>query len=157
MDSTPKRWARRLGVGLAAAIVMLAVAGFTYEQIGRWKDARLMPPRAGRAVDIGGRSINIFCSGSGSPAVILEQGGYGWMPVQSKIAAFTSACWYDRAGDGWSDPPPTPRTSTTITRDLHETLRRGGVSPPYVLVGESLGGELIRIYTARFPDEVAGL
>jgi pimeloyl-ACP methyl ester carboxylesterase len=161
MDTTARRWMKRLLVGLTAAVLLLAIIGFMYEQIGRSKDRELLPPRVGRAVDIGGRSLNLYCSGSGSPAVILETGGgsagYGWVLVQPKIAAFTRACWYDRAGEGWSDPPPTPRTSATITSDLHEVLRRGVISPPYVLVGWSFGGELVRVFTAKFPGEVAGL
>lgn len=161
MDTRLRRWMKRLLTGLAAAILLAAIAGFTYEQIGRSKDRKLLPPRVGRAVDVGGRSLNLYCSGSGSPAVILESGGnangYAWVLVQPKIAGFTRACWYDRAGQGWSDPPPTPRTSASIINDLHEVLHRGGVSPPYVLVGWSIGGELVRIFTAKFPDEVAGL
>jgi pimeloyl-ACP methyl ester carboxylesterase len=161
MDTRPSRWMKRLLAGLTAAVLLLAVVGFTYEQFGRWKDRKMLPPRVGRAVDIGGRSLNLYCSGSGSPTVIFETGGgsagYGWVLVQPKIAAFTRACWYDRAGEGWSDPPPTVRTSATITNDLHEVLRRSVISPPYVLVGWSFGGELVRVFTAKFPDEVAGL
>ena len=93
--------------------------------------------------------------------MILETGGnyprYGWAPVQAKLANFTRACWYDRAGVGWSDPPPSPRTSATVISDLHEMLSRAGVPPPYVLVGASIGGEYACIYTRRYPHDVAGL
>ena len=154
-------WVRRVLVGFATAVLLAAISGFTYEQIGRSMDRKMLPARVGRAVDIGGRSINLYCSGSGSPAVIFESGGtvpgYSWVLVQPKVAAFSRACWYDRAGQGWSDPPPRPRTSASITNDLHETLRRAAVSPPYVLVGWSIGGEHIRIFTGAFPAEVAGL
>jgi pimeloyl-ACP methyl ester carboxylesterase len=154
--------AMNLGAKLLAATVALAlVIGFTYEQISRSQERKILPPRVGRAVDLGGRTINLYCSGSGNPAVILETGGgsagYAWALVQPKIAAFTQACWYDRAGEGWSDPPPSPRTSAMITNDLHEALQRGGISSPYVLVGWSLGGELVRVFTAKFPSEVVGL
>jgi pimeloyl-ACP methyl ester carboxylesterase len=161
MDVKHKRWLNRLLMGVALSVLFVLFVGFTYEQIGRSNELKILPPRMGRAVDLGGRSINLYCSGSGSPTVILETGagsaGYAWVLVQPKIAAFTQACWYDRAGEGWSDPPPTPRTSAMITNDLHETLHRGGISPPYVLVGWSLGGELVRVFTAKFPNEVAGL
>jgi pimeloyl-ACP methyl ester carboxylesterase len=93
--------------------------------------------------------------------VILETGGnspgYSLLVQQSKIATFTRACWYDRAGVGWSDPSPTPRTSASIADDLHEALHRAGILPPYVMVGGSVGGEYVRIYTARYPADVAGL
>jgi pimeloyl-ACP methyl ester carboxylesterase len=142
------------------ALVVLLI-GFTYEQIGRASEAGRLPPRIGKAVDVGGHSLNLYCSGEGSPTVILEAGGnepgYAWSSVQTKLANVTRACWYDRAGVGWSDPPPSPRTSATITSDLHEILSRAGVPRPYVLVGASIGGEYARIYTSRYPHDVAGL
>src|ERR1700732_1839875 len=63
----------------------------------------------------------------------------------------------DRAGVGWSDPPSSPRTSASVASDLHEALQRAGVLPPYVMVGGSVGGEYVRIYTAHYPTDVAGL
>jgi pimeloyl-ACP methyl ester carboxylesterase len=95
--------------------------------------------------------------GEGTPAVILEHGGYGWILAQTGISKFTETCWYDRAGQSWSDPPPAPRTSQFIANDLHELLEKAKIPPPYVLVGHSIGGEYVRIYTAKFPSEVAGL
>ena len=141
---------------------MLALlAGFTYEQAGRARDASQLPPRVGLAVDVGGRTLNLYCSGLGSPTVILEPGGnspgYAQLLLQSKIAVFTRVCWYDRAGVGWSDPPSSPRTSASIVSDLHDALHRSGVLPPYVMAGGSVGGEYVRIYTARYPTDVAGL
>ena len=146
---------------LALAFLLAVVLGSTYEQIGRWQDSQ-HPFRIGRAVDIGGRSLNIDCAGSGSPAVILESGGggyggYGWRMVQTEVAKFTTVCWYDRAGEGWSDPMPTARSSATIVHDLQELLQRAPVTGPYVLVGHSIGGEYVRIFTAKFPSEVAGV
>lgn len=142
-------------------IALALLAGFTYEQIGRARDADQLPPRVGQAIDIGGRTLNLSCSGQGSPTVILEPGGnspgYSQLWLQSKMAAFTRTCWYDRAGVGWSDPPSSPRTSATIVSDLHEALHRAGVLPPYVMAGGSVGGEYIHIYTARYPSDVAGL
>ena len=154
-------WIKRLLKVLIAVIVLATAAGFTYEQIGRSQDRKRLPPQVGRSVDIGGRTLNIYCSGVGSPAVIFESGGndpgYDWVLVQPNVARFTRACWYDRAGVGWSDPPPAPRTSATIANDLHELLRRAAVPPPYVLVGQSIGGEYVRVFTDKYPAEVAGL
>jgi pimeloyl-ACP methyl ester carboxylesterase len=75
----------------------------------------------------------------------------------TKMAVFTRACWYDRAGVGWSDPPSSPRTSASVASDLHEALQRARVLPPYVMAGGSVGGEYVHIYTARYPSDVAGL
>ncbi|HET9308222.1 MAG TPA: alpha/beta hydrolase [Candidatus Sulfotelmatobacter sp.] len=156
-----KKWVRRLSLVFLTLLVLALLVGFTYEQVGRARDASQMPPRVGQAVDIGGRSLNLYCSGQGTPIVILETGGnspgYEWLVLQSKMAAFTRACWYDRAGVGWSDPPSSPRTSASIVRDLHEALQRAGVLPPYVMAGSSVGGEYVHIYTARYPADVAGL
>ncbi len=156
----------RLGLtSVAAFIALLAIVGFTYEQLGRNRDAQHRF-RVGRAVDIGGRTLNIDCSGEGSPAVIIMPGaggrfggygGYNWRKVQPEIAKLTRFCWYDRAGEGWSDPPPAPPTSVSITHDLHELLQRAPVPGPYILVGHSIGGDFARIYAGRFPAEVAGL
>ena len=161
MGASSTRWMRRAVRGLALAFLLAAALGFTYEQIGRWQDNQHRF-RIGRAVDVGGRSLNIDCAGSGSPAVILESGGggyggYGWRMVQAEVAKFTTVCWYDRAGEGWSDPTPTARNSTTIVHDLQELLQRAPVAGPYVLVGHSIGGEYVRIFTAKFPSEVAGV
>jgi len=161
MRTSSKSWMRRVLKGLALAFLILAVVGSSYEQIGRWQD-RQHKFRIGRPVDIGGRSLNIDCAGEGQPAVILEAGGggyggYGWRKVQPEVAKFTEVCWYDHAGEGWSDPPPTARSSETIVHDLHELLRRTPVASPYVLVGHSIGGSYVRVFTARYPSEVAGV
>jgi len=156
-----RKWALRISFVLLILLALLLLVGFTYEQIGRARDARQLPPRVGHAVDIGGRTLNLYCSGQGTPAVILEPGGnspgYAQLSLQSKMAAFTRTCWYDRAGVGWSDPPSSPRTSASIVTDLHEALQHAGVLPPYVMAGGSVGGEYIHIYTARYPSDVAGL
>jgi len=161
MGASTSHWMRRVLKGLALAFLLAAALGLTYEQIGRWQDSQHRF-RIGRSVNIGGHTLNIDCSGSGSPAVILESGGggyggYGWRVVQSEVATFTTVCWYDRAGEGWSDPAPTARDSATIVNDLHELLQRAPVAGPYVLVGHSIGGEYVRIFTAKFPSEVAGV
>jgi pimeloyl-ACP methyl ester carboxylesterase len=146
---------------VALVVLLAAAVGFTYEQTGRWQDSQHRF-RIGRAVDIGGRTLNLDCAGSGSPAVILEAGGggyggYGWRMVQSGVSEFTTVCWYDRAGEGWSDPPPAATSSATVTSDLHELLQRAPVPGPYVMVGHSIGGEYVRIFTAKYPSEVAGV
>src|SRR5579864_2500732 len=156
-----RRWLRRISYVFLILLVLALLAGFTYEQIGRVRDASQLPTRVGQAVDIGGRTLNLFCSGQGTPTVILEPGGnspgYAQLPLQSKMATFTRACWYDRAGVGWSDPPSSPRTSASIVSDLHEALHRAGILPPYVMAGASVGGEYVHIYAAHYPSDVAGL
>jgi pimeloyl-ACP methyl ester carboxylesterase len=144
----------------ALGALILASAGFVYEQVNEWFDHKRFP-QVGRSVDIGGRSLNIYCSGTGGPTVIFEgtQGaaGYSWTPIQREVAKFTQACWYDRAGYGWSDPGPFPNHSDSIARDLHQLLIAAGVPPPYLLVGDSMGSFHVRVYRGYYPWEVAGM
>ena len=115
--------------------------------------------------DVGGYRLSYQCRGTGSPTVILEagydSGGTStWFDLQPRLAEFTRVCTYDRAGVGTSDPRPAadePVTGTRIASELHALLDAIGVGPPYVLVGHSYGGLLIRAYQASYPDEVAGM
>lgn len=145
---------------IAITLALLAIAGFTYERVGRWRDRRLAP-QVGRSVDIGGRSLNIYCSGEGSPTVIFEANwgspGYSWLRIQREVANFTKACWYDRAGYGWSDEGPFPNHSDSIARDLHRLLAGAHVSPLYLLVAHSMGAFHARVFRGFYPNEVAGM
>jgi pimeloyl-ACP methyl ester carboxylesterase len=151
-------WARLQAVGLI--VITFAVAGFLYERVSEWRD-RQQFPQVGRSFDIGGRSLNLFCQGGGKPAVVMDSGGnqpgYSWILVQNGLSVFTQACWYDRAGYGWSDPAPGDRTSADIAEDLHKLLRAAGVAPPYVLVGHSFGGFNVRVFASQWREETAGL
>lgn len=145
---------------LMLVVLLFLAAGIVYEQIGKWRDHKHFP-QIGRSVDIGGRTVNIYCSGEGSPTVILESGhsipGYGWVSIERQIATFTRACWYDRAGYGWSDPGPYPNRSDAIAKDLHKLLQEAGVPPPYVLVGHLFGAFTVRVYNGFYPGEAAGI
>jgi hypothetical protein len=119
-----RKWVRRLSFAFLTLVGLALLGGFTYEQVGRARDASQFPTRTGQAADIGGRTLNLYRSGEGTPTVILEGGGnspgYAMASLQSKIAESTRACWYARAGVGWSDPPLSPRTSASVASDLHE-------------------------------------
>ncbi len=158
-NKTMKRWLRLILTYFVLAFIFLIIAGIVYEQIGQRRD-RTRFAQIGRSVDIGGRALNIYCSGEGNPPVILEAPGNGlgyfWAHIQPEIAKSTKACWYDRAGQGWSDPGPYPQTSAAMAKDLHELLPRAGIPPPYVLVGFSSGGLIVRVYNGLYPNEVAG-
>lgn len=113
-------------------------------------------------VDVGqGRRMNIYCKGSGTPAVILDAGMGGdttsWAMVHPLIAAKTKTCAYDRAGLGFSDGSSRPSTVGNIALDLHALLKAANVPPPYVLVGHSAAGMNIRVFADRYPDEVVGM
>ncbi|MEO8226003.1 MAG: alpha/beta hydrolase [Gemmatimonadota bacterium] len=112
-------------------------------------------------IDIGGQKLHLLCQGSGGPAVVLESGvgdfASVWALVQPGVARRTKVCSYDRAGYAWSQPGRRPRTYAQIALELHTALSRAGVAPPYVLVGQSYGGLLVRGFAAAYPRDVAGL
>jgi pimeloyl-ACP methyl ester carboxylesterase len=112
-------------------------------------------------VSVGSHRLHIRCEGEGGPPVIFDAalGGssLSWSLVHPAVARVTRACSYDRAGFGWSDAGPLPRTAGRIADELHELLRAAAVPPPYVLVGHSYGGLVMRLYASRHPNDVAGL
>lgn len=153
---------RRVKWIFGAFLILLAAAlaaGATYQGISEHRDRERFP-QIGRSVNLGGFTLNLNCTGSGRPTVILDSGlgipAIGWALVQPKIAQFAHVCSYDRAGYGWSDPGPFPRTSSEIARELHALLKNAHVRPPYILVGHSFGGFNIRLFNQMYPREVAG-
>ena len=119
------------------------------------------PPPPGRLIDLGGYRLHLNCTGQGSPVVVLSAGSgdfsFDWSLVQPKVAKFTRVCSYDRAGEAWSDLGPRPRTMLQEVFDLHRLLAAAGERGPYVLVGQSLGGMIGRIFALQFPRDMAGL
>lgn len=154
------RWTTRLVGGLAGLGLSLVLAGAAYEALAARGDAERYPP-PGRLVDIGGHRLHIHCQGRGSPTVVFDSGLGGtsldWTLVHPEIARMTRACTYDRAGLGWSEPGPAPRSARRIAEELHTLLLRSGIAGPYVLVGHSLGGKNVRMFALLYPSEVAGM
>jgi pimeloyl-ACP methyl ester carboxylesterase len=154
------RWTRRILVGLAALVIVAALFGATYQWLATRKALAVTPP-PGHLVDIGGYKLHLWCTGDGAPAVILDAGlggtSAGWGFVQPEVARFTRVCSYDRAGMGYSDPGPSPRTARRIASELAELLWRSGMTGPVVLVGESIAGFNVRVFASDHPEQAAGL
>ena len=149
------RWTTRILIGLCAGLIVAACSGATYQWISTRKELAETPP-PGRLVDVGGHRLHIWCTGAGEPSVILETGlggsTVGWGFVQPEVARFTRVCSYDRAGLGYSDPGPSPRTTRRIARELEQLLDRSGIAGPWVLVGASSGGFTARLFASERSD-----
>jgi pimeloyl-ACP methyl ester carboxylesterase len=154
------RWTRRILIGLSGLFVLVAAAGATYQWAATRKELASTPP-PGQLVDVGGHRLHLWCTGAGAPPVILEAGLGGssadWGFVQPELARFTRVCSYDRAGMGYSDPGPSPRTARRIAEELAKLIDRSGVSGPVVLVAASSGGFDVRVFASDHTDRVAGL
>jgi pimeloyl-ACP methyl ester carboxylesterase/ketosteroid isomerase-like protein len=155
MRSNPRSRSRRAILPLATAALVLA--GSAPAQVA----ALAQVPAPGRRIDVGGHRLHIHCLGEGGPTVVIDAGAGGWSifyrGIQERVAAETRTCAYDRAGLGWSEPGPAPRTSARMAEELHALLDGAGLEPPFVLVGHSLGGYNARLFADRYPAEVAGV
>jgi len=119
------------------------------------------PKPPGSLVDLGGHRLHINCAGKGSPTVVVENGlgdfSFDWFLVQPRVSAYTRICTYDRAGYAWSDPGPTPRTFAQLNLELRDALTKLGEHGPFVLVGHSFGGPVVRNFATTYPDKVVGV
>lgn len=133
-----------------------AVVGFTVAE-----SAQAQYARPNRLVDIGGRQLNLYCIGAGSPTVVFESGatlaGWDWLQVHQRVGQRTTACVYDRAGLGFSDPPNRPTTSSNAVDDLHALLTTAALAPRFVLVGHSYGAMNVQLFAYRYPNLMSGL
>lgn len=144
--------------GFAATLIAV---GFFYQWIGARMDRRRFAGH-GRWVDIGDRRrLFVREQGSGGLTVLFEAGiaatNLNWFHIQEQVSRFTGTASYDRGGLGWSSPCRTARTPANIAAELHEMLGRAGIKPPYVLVGHSFGGLVVRRFALLYPQEVASL
>ncbi|HTF65797.1 MAG TPA: alpha/beta hydrolase [Edaphobacter sp.] len=121
----------------------------------------ISPPLLGKLVYVAGLRVHIYCTGQGSPTVVVASGGFSfdWGLVQPEIAQVTRICTYDPAGTAWSDPVPTQTTPNCSNRvdELHQLLINAGVQGQYLLVGYSIGGLVARLYASQYPNETSGI
>ncbi len=143
--------------------IALPVVGWLYQPIMDWYDLRRYPA-PGKSVDVGGYRLHLYGmreEHTSGPTIILEAGlgstSQDWDKVQPEVAKFARVYAYDRAGVGWSEGGPAPRSAMQAVHELYSLLRNARVSGPYILVGHSYGGLIVRLFADRYPDEVAGL
>ncbi|HBA88141.1 MAG TPA: alpha/beta hydrolase [Geobacter sp.] len=158
------RHIRRPGAVLATMVAAAVSAGALYQAASTlWDRHRVAPP--GRFVTVDGLRLHMLASGErradGDPVVLLETGlggmssAWGW--IQPEVARFAKVVSYDREGLGWSHADSAPPSAARHARTLHAMLEKAGLKPPYLLVGHSMGGLLIRVFHDLYPDEVHGV
>ena len=146
---------------IASSTVALIALGFLYQCIGGHRD-RLRFAGPGRSVTVeNGCRFYLLEKGTGGPTVLFEAGiaatNLNWFHIQERVAGFTSTASYDRSGLGWSSPSRTPRTPGNIAEELHNLLQCAQIKPPYILVGHSFGGLVMRRFAVLYPEDVAGV
>lgn len=145
---------------LFGTLLLLVTIGAGYQFVGMVLDRMHYPP-PGAMIDVGGHRLHLYCTGQGGPTVVLEAAAPGWSSywslVQPEVAKVTRVCAYDRAGLGWSERGPLPRTGQRMARELHQLLSSAGIAGPYLFVGHSLGGFVARLYRQEHPKDVVGM
>ncbi len=155
--------ANRIRRSLAA--LALAIVGCVLSPSIGAQDATPPPlPLPGRLIDAGGWRLHLNCTGPAdtrAPRVILEAGvgdfSVEWSLVQPRVAEFARVCSYNRAGDGWSELGPFPRTFKQIVYELHTVLERAG-EPASLRARRALVWRMARApVQVDVPSEVAGM
>ena len=151
---------RNITLTLIGLVIALSVAGYLYQTIGTYRDKKTYPA-PGQLVTVDGHKMHITRTGEGSPSVILDAGTGSfsamWFTVTDEAAKFSSVYAYDRAGQGWSEESPLPRTAINMAHELHTLLANAEVPKPYIMVGHSLGGSIAQVYANLYPNDVFGL
>jgi pimeloyl-ACP methyl ester carboxylesterase len=151
----------QIALWILSITVALVLAGFVYQCIGSHRD-RLRYAGAGRWVKIEqGSRLYLLEQGSGGPTVIFEAGigatNLNWRHIQKTVSRFTGTASYDRSGLGFSSRCRSARTPANIAVELHDLLERADIKPPFILVGHSFGGLVMRRYALLYPEEVSGV
>jgi pimeloyl-ACP methyl ester carboxylesterase len=151
------RWA---GMGLLALIAILAISGVLWNWLANRYD-RQQYPAPGRMYTVNGHSMHLYCTGTGSPTLILDS-GLGddwtvWQKVQPTLSKTTQVCSYDRSGLGWTDVMSPDHDANTLADQLHALLKVAGIPKPVILMGHSMAGVNDRAYIARYPGDVIGM
>jgi pimeloyl-ACP methyl ester carboxylesterase len=150
---------RTIGILAGSCLLLLLALSLWNLAVTKWQHAHNPPP--GNLYSVDGRQMHVYCSGVGSPTVVMEAGASSawltWRRLQPELSQLTRVCTYDRGGHGWSEPRSGPRDAETITRELHALLEQAGVQRPFVLAGHSAGGLYVREYAREFSTELAGI
>jgi len=155
------RTTKIIGVIFLGLIIVGPVTGLVYQGIGSVQDAEIRRTPPGRLIDVNGNKLHIDCRGSGTNTLVLEAGGLSfsanWALLQPMLARQHRVCSYDRPGLGWSENANPADALPAWRSTLFTLLDNAGEQGPYVLIGHSLGGALIREYAAEDQSNISGL
>ena len=154
------KWIKRALFGILILVILLLIIGFVFEQISRSKAENLIPH--GEFANVGGHKLHYYKKGEDGSTVVFESafdpaGHLQWFNLQQEISKFATTISYDRAGLLWSERGNNPKTGKAMAEELHALLEKSGVSKPYILVGHSLGGIILRSFISKYPKEIKGV
>lgn len=154
------RWTKRIGLGLITLVVLLFIIGFVFERISR-DDAKKINPD-GNFAEVENHRLHYYKKGNGGPTVVFETafdpaGHLQWYNIQQELPTSYTSVSYDRAGILWSDRGENPKSGEEIAKELHLLLEKANAPKPYILVGHSFGGTLVRFFVNKYPEDVAGV
>jgi pimeloyl-ACP methyl ester carboxylesterase len=141
-------------VGLGAALFPLTAWNLTMNKV-----SSVPPP--GKIVKTSRSEIHVIDSGSGPATVILEAGlssvSIDWSFVQPELTKAARVISYDRGNYGWSRSSRKTMTAGDSIEELREMLQAVDAKPPFILVGHSYGGMIMRLFASTYPEETAGV
>ena len=154
-------WLKKFILRVFVLLAILLVLGIGYEQISRINAEKNLPPH-GELVDVGGHKLHFYKQGTIGPTVVFESafdpvGHLQWFNLQKHMSDFATTISYDRAGLLWSERGDNPKTGKNMAKELHTLLEKSKVPKPYILVGHSLGGLILRSFVADYPEDIAGV
>jgi pimeloyl-ACP methyl ester carboxylesterase len=151
---------RRVLITTGVVLLFLTLVGATYQGVATALERRRFP-HPGRLIDAGGHQLHLYCTGEGTPTVVLEAPALtmsaAWASVQAAVAKVTRACSYDRAGLGWSEAGDAPFSPDAAALELHAVLATAEERAPFAIAGAELGAALARIFASRYSNETAAL
>lgn len=140
---------------------LLALGGGTAYNALSIRHYRNIAGIPGKLYDVGGYPMHLYCTGAGSPTIILSSGlgddFTSWGKVQPVLSQQTRVCSYDRSGFGWSETRPGVQDANAISSQLHQLVAAASIEKPFILVGHSISGIYLRSYAAHYPSDLSGI
>ncbi|MBE5321903.1 alpha/beta hydrolase [Pedobacter sp. MR2016-19] len=154
------KWTKRIGLGLVTLLILLLLIGFIFERISRNAAEKIKPD--GQFVEVDDHRLHYYKKGNGGPTIVFETafdpaGHLQWYNIQQELPSSYTSISYDRAGILWSERGKNPKSGEEMAKELHLLLEKAKAPKPYILVGHSFGGTLVRFFINKYPKDVAGV